>query len=147
MPELPEVEMARLSLEGWARRRQVRKVRVRERRVIASGSPPLTRLQGAHFRRFDRRGKNLRISLERDGQPIGLWSHLGMTGKWLRRAAGEPPSRFSRVQLELDDGVTLHYDDLRLFGRLRVVPAAAFEKLPVVGALGPDPLHDGIDVD
>jgi formamidopyrimidine-DNA glycosylase len=147
MPELPEVETARLCLERWARGRQVRGVLVRERRVVAKGGPPLAKLVGARFVGFDRRGKHLLIGLHAKGKPLGLWSHLGMSGKWLRRKTGEEPPRFSRVQIDLSGGVTLHYADLRLFGRLRLVPGAAFEKLPAVAALGPDPLHEGVDPD
>jgi formamidopyrimidine-DNA glycosylase len=145
MPELPEVEVARRLLERWAGGRQVRRVRVRERRVLAAGGPPPGRLVGARFARFDRKGKHLLITLRKAGQPLGLWSHLGMTGKWLRREPGDQAPRFSRVELELGGGATLHYADLRLFGKLRVVPGAAFDQLPAVAALGPDPLHDGVD--
>ena len=60
-----------------------------------------------------------------------------MSGKWLRREPGQEPPRFSRVALELYDGVVLHYDDLRLFGKLRVVKDAAFAAQPVIAALGP----------
>ena len=95
-----------------------------------------------------RRGKNLLLTLTTPkGGPIGVWSHLGMTGKWLRRRAREPAPRFARVRIDLDDGTSLHYADLRLFGRFRVVPGARFESLPEIEALGPDPLDDGIDVD
>jgi formamidopyrimidine-DNA glycosylase len=51
------------------------------------------------------------------------------------------------VKLRLDDGSALHFDDLRLFGRLRVVPGARFEEVPEVAALGVDPLEHGIDAD
>jgi formamidopyrimidine-DNA glycosylase len=68
-----------------------------------------------------------------------------MTGKWLRRTGDEPPPSHSRVRLRLDDGATLHYQDPRLFGRLRLVSGARFEELPEVRALGPDPLEQGVD--
>jgi formamidopyrimidine-DNA glycosylase len=100
---------------------------------------------GARFVSFERRGKHLLILLKKGGQPIGLTSHLGMSGKWLRREIGEEAPRFSRVQLDLRGGITLHYADLRLFGRLRLVKQAAFATLPVVAALGPDPLAEGVD--
>ena len=145
MPELPEVEMARRCLASWARGRRVERVRVREPRVIGKGGPPPARLVGARFERFERRGKHLLLGLRKGGVELGLWSHLGMSGKWLRRKPGEEPPRFSRVVLDLSGGVTLHYADLRLFGRLRVVPAAAFATLPAVAALGPDALQDGVD--
>jgi formamidopyrimidine-DNA glycosylase len=145
MPELPEVEAARVCLERWARGRQVRAVRVLEKRVVAKGGPPLGSLVGARFSTFERRGKHLLVELRKGGERLGLASHLGMSGKWLRRKTGDEAPRFSRVQLDLDGGVTLHYADLRLFGRLRLVKQAAFAKLPVVAALGPDPLAEGVD--
>jgi formamidopyrimidine-DNA glycosylase len=49
-----------------------------------------------------------------------------------------------RAALLLDDGTTVHYDDPRMFGRLRLVPAARFDRVPEVAALGPDPVRDGI---
>jgi formamidopyrimidine-DNA glycosylase len=70
-----------------------------------------------------------------------------MTGKWVHRRAGEPAARFERLRLDLDDGTSVRYADLRLFGRFRLVPEARFEALPDIAALGPDPLADGIDVD
>ncbi len=143
MPELPEVETARRWLERWARGRTIARVRVHEPRVV--GGPPLARVVGARFRRFQRRGKHLLLTLEKEGRPVGLWSHLGMTGKWLQRAPGEEAPRFSRVELALDRGGTLHYVDMRLFGKLRLVPDAAFDQQPVLRALGPDVLVDGID--
>ena len=100
---------------------------------------------GARFGAVRRIGKNLLVTLAGRAGPIGVWSHLGMTGKWSRRAAGEAAPRFSRLALELDDGSRLHYVDLRLFGRFRVVPAARFEEVAELRALGPDPLADGID--
>jgi formamidopyrimidine-DNA glycosylase len=145
LPELPEVEAARVCLERWAKGKEVRAVRVLEKRVVAKGGPPLGSLVGARFVTFERRGKHLLILLKKGGQPIGLTSHLGMSGKWLRRETGAEAPRFSRVQLDLRGGITLHYADLRLFGRLRLVKQAAFATLPVVAALGPDPLADGVD--
>jgi formamidopyrimidine-DNA glycosylase len=68
-----------------------------------------------------------------------------MTGKWVIRAPSDPEPSHARVRLALDDGRSLLYLDPRLFGRQRVVPRADFAALPEVAALGPDPVHDGID--
>ena len=49
---------------------------------------------------------------KREPEPlIGVWSHLGMTGKWLRRRAREPVPRFARLRVDLDDGAALYYAD------------------------------------
>ncbi|HSN90664.1 MAG TPA: bifunctional DNA-formamidopyrimidine glycosylase/DNA-(apurinic or apyrimidinic site) lyase [Anaeromyxobacteraceae bacterium] len=149
MPELPEVEIAARNLRRWTAGRRVARVETdpRARRIFR----PLSReafaraLAGARFGAVRRVGKQLLLSLERDGAPLGLLSHLGMTGKWVRREGDADPPRHARARLRLDDGSTLHYQDMRLFGRLRVVPGARFEEVPEVAALGPDPLEAGID--
>jgi formamidopyrimidine-DNA glycosylase len=151
MPELPEVEVAARNLRRWALGRKVRAVRADPRagRILRPASPrALAPLAGARFRDVERRGKNLLVTLARaDGWAIGVWSHLGMTGKWLRRRASDVAPRFSRLRIDLDDGTVLHYADLRLFGRFRLVPGARFDAVTDLRVLGPDPLVDGIDVD
>jgi formamidopyrimidine-DNA glycosylase len=149
VPELPEVEIAARNLRAWTRgRRLVRLEGDPKARYVFRPSTPraLARaLEGARFGAIRRIGKNLLVSMEREGEPIGLLAHLGMTGKWLLRRDGDPPPRFSRARLALDDGSVLHFSDLRLFGRLRAVPGACFDGVPEVAALGPDPLETGID--
>ena len=149
MPELPEVEIAARNLRAWTRGRTLVRLEgePKARYVFRPSTPrALARaLEGARFGDVRRVGKQLLLSLQRDGTPVGLLAHLGMTGKWLRRGAGDPPTRFSRARLALDDGSVLHFDDLRLFGRLRAVPGARFEEVPEIAALGPDPLEAGID--
>jgi formamidopyrimidine-DNA glycosylase len=151
LPELPEVEIAARNLRRWtAGRRIVRIDPDPKARYVFRPSTPAAfarALEGARFGAIRRIGKQLLVSLERDGEPVGLLAHLGMTGKWVRREGDRDPPRFSRARFGLDDGGTLHFDDLRLFGRLRVVPGARFEELPEIAALGPDPLEEGIDVD
>ena len=149
MPELPEVEIAARNLRAWTRGRRI--VRVEAARGAAYVFRPSTpgvlarALEGARFGEIRRIGKQLLVRLERRGEPVGLLAHLGMTGKWLRRAESDPPTRFSRARFHLDGGEVLHFDDLRLFGRLRIVPGARFEEVPEVAALGPDPLDAGVD--
>src|SRR5204863_1189070 len=105
MPELPEVEVAARNLRRWAIARKIRAARAeRGAARILRPAPPrvLTGLRGARFQAVDRRGKNLMVTLARPGGgAIGIWSHLGMTGKWLRRRAADPTPRFSRVRIDL----------------------------------------------
>jgi len=149
VPELPEVEIAARNLRRWTRGQTVERVETdpKARYVFRPSSPAAfaKAIAGARFGEIRRIGKQLLLSLERDDAPLGVLAHLGMTGKWLRRAEGDPPTRFSRARLHLDGGTVLHFDDLRLFGRLRVVPGARFDEVPEVAALGPDPLERGID--
>jgi formamidopyrimidine-DNA glycosylase len=149
VPELPEVEVAARNLRRWAAGKTIRAVRTDPRgaRLFRPGSAKAPRaLAGARLREIRRVGKNLLLTFGSGGKPVGVWSHLGMTGKWLRRAAGEPAPPATRVELDLTGGARLCYVDRRMFGRFRVVPGARFETLPEIAALGPDPLVDGIDV-
>jgi formamidopyrimidine-DNA glycosylase len=146
MPELPEVEVAARNLRRWTRGRTVRAAEADRTAIVRPAGPrALAPLLGARVRNVDRVGKNLLVTLARGREAVGLWSHLGMTGKWQRRARGAAPPRFSHARLGLDDGSTLHYTDMRRFGRLRVVPGARFGDEPLLAALGPDPLRDGVD--
>jgi formamidopyrimidine-DNA glycosylase len=146
MPELPEVEIAARNLRRWSAGRRVRAAEADATRVMRPAGPrALAPLVGARVQAVDRTGKHLLVTFARGERRIGLWSHLGMTGKWQRCARGAPPPRFSRARLALEDGAVLHYCDMRLFGRLRVVPGARFADEPELAALGPDPLRDGVD--
>jgi formamidopyrimidine-DNA glycosylase len=152
MPELPEVEIAARNLRRWTKGRAIEAVEAdRGARYVFRPAGPAAfarALGGARFGPIRRIGKNLLVSLERDRAPLGLLAHLGMTGKWLLRDGEEmEPPRFSRARFRMDDGSVLHYCDMRLFGRLRVVPGARFEEVPEVRALGPDPLEEGIDAE
>jgi formamidopyrimidine-DNA glycosylase len=146
MPELPEVEVAARNLRRWTKGRTLRGAEATATSIVGpTGRRALPKLAGARFVGVDRVGKNLLIALARGKERVGLWSHLGMTGKWVRRAPGLDQPRFSHVRLALDDGRTLHYCDMRQFGRVQIVPGARFDDVPRLAALGPDPLRDGID--
>lgn len=158
MPELPEVEVAARSLAHWARGRRVRAVSVSDRRSLDGGLPAaLSVLVGARLKEVERVGKNLLLTFTaprtsagakaktKTSPAVGVWSHLGMTGKWVRRRPGDPPPRFARVRLDFAAGPTLYFVDMRLFGFFRLVPGADFAREPVLAALGPDPLKHGID--
>jgi formamidopyrimidine-DNA glycosylase len=153
MPELPEVEIAARNLRAWARGRRIERAEAepRAKRIFRPERPGafVAALSGRRVGEVRRVGKHILLRLEDPaggGEALGLVSHLGMTGKWLRRTGGEAAPSHSRARLHLDDGATLHYRDPRLFGRLRLVPGARFGDVPEVAALGPDPLEQGIDV-
>lgn len=148
MPELPEVEVASRNLRRWMDQRKIHNVEALEgsKRIFRpETASAMDALVGGRFREVRRVGKNILMTLETRSGPAGLWSHLGLTGKWVHRAAGTPEPPFARVAIELDDRSSLYYVDTRIFGRLRLVPGAAFEEIPEISALGPDPLNDGID--
>jgi formamidopyrimidine-DNA glycosylase len=96
-------------------------------------------MRGRTVRAVERRGKWLRLVL--DGERA-LFSHLGMTGKWVLRAHDAPPERYERARLDTAKR-SVRYLDPRLFGTLVGVRG---ERAPASWTLlGPDALVDGVD--
>ncbi len=144
MPELPEVEIASRQLRAWLDGHRIVAARAARSRVIRGQAPQrFASLAGRRLVRIQRLGKWMLLEFDR-GE--GLISHLGMTGKWIRRAQEEPAPPHVRASIALDDGHVLDYRDPRLFGRLIRGRAAELRELPALRALGPDPL-EGIDLD
>jgi formamidopyrimidine-DNA glycosylase len=141
MPELPEVEFASRHLRRWLEGRTIVEVEARPSRVVKPSAAAVIRgLRGHQLVDLTRRAKYLLFTF--DGG-VGAISHLGMTGKWLRRQAGEKVTN-SRLQLLLDDGSVLHYRDPRMFGQFALHPAEKLREVPAIAALGPDPLAEGL---
>jgi formamidopyrimidine-DNA glycosylase len=143
MPELPEVEFAGRHLKKWLTGRRIVKVEVDATRIVRPATPRSVQkaLTGRTLQHLERRAKYLLLTFDED---VGVMSHLGMTGKWVRRTHGES-ERFSRLRLHLSQGDVVHYADVRLFGAFKVLAATKLHDIPAVAALGPDPLTDGLD--
>ena len=149
MPELPEVEHARRSLQEWLHGARIDAARVLDPRILdesVQSARVVKALAGRRVQAIERRGKWLRLVLD-SGR---VFSHLGMTGKWVLAKQGDEPVRFEKVRLDVSGGArrskrSVRYVDPRLFGRF-VVVAAGDDDLPVWSSLGPDPPVDGIDV-
>ena len=144
MPELPEVEHAARSLRRWLTGAVVARAEADGSRVFRGGGRRafVRSLPGRRLDRIERRGKVLLLFFDAD---VGLLSHLGMTGRWVEASVDGAPQH-SHARLVLEGGRVLHYCDPRMFGRIGVHPGSELLGLPEVRALGPDPVHDGIDV-
>jgi formamidopyrimidine-DNA glycosylase len=142
MPELPEVEIASRQLRSWLLGKRITKARAFESRVIR-GQPRsrFAQLKGHKLQRIERVGKWMLLVF--DGGE-GLISHLGMTGKWIRRKKADAEPSHVRATFELS-GYAVDYRDPRLFGRLIRGKSDALRR-QMLAALGPDPLP-GIDIE
>jgi formamidopyrimidine-DNA glycosylase len=123
VPELPEVESVRRSLDHLSGRR-VRAVSVFGPHAV---SPPDfgRRLTGRTFLASQRHGKYLAFRLD-DGS--FLMCHLRMTGRLLYlppRGRTDWPKRHTHVVMRLEGGGRLLFHDTRKFGRLWLAPRAA----------------------
>jgi formamidopyrimidine-DNA glycosylase len=144
MPELPDVEMTRRDLKRWLVGAIVTAADTEDARLSRPSSPRAfaRALVGRTFERVERRGKWLRLDLD-DGAKV--FSHLGMTGGWVRVAIGAPTARFERAGIDVvlrGRAFSVRYVDARRFGRLLAVR----EDIAAWTTLGPDPFADGIDM-
>lgn len=144
MPELPEVEFARRSLERWFEGKQLVRTESEPgaRTFRDSDLGVFQGLRGSLVG-IERRGKYLMAQFS---NKLGFVGHLGMTGKFLKRAPDEAV-KWSRARFFLDSGEVIHFQDMRLFGRINAVPNSKLQSRPEVSKLGLDPLQDGLTVE
>lgn len=140
MPELPEVETIRRELAPVLSGRRIREVCVHRADIVMDGLPPdrfARELRGETVRRVERRAKYLLFRLA-SGRVLQV--QLRMTGRFVLGTEPPDPTEFRHVaaQLELDDGRTLYYDDVRRLGGLRLLSAEEWERIEE--RLGPEPL-------
>ena len=115
MPELPEVETTRRGIEPWLVGRRIESLQVREWRLrwrVPRGLP--ARLGGQRIRAVGRRAKYLLIETEAGTL---IW-HLGMSGSLRILDAATPALAHDHVDLVLDSGRCLRFNDPRRFGCL-----------------------------
>lgn len=142
MPELPEVEVASRQLRSWAKGHRIASAKALRTRVIRGQAPArFAQLKGRTLEEIERHGKWMLLRFD-EGE--ALLSHLGMTGKWIRRGPRDAIPSHVRASLTLEDGQVLDYRDPRLFGRLVRGSLEELRDYPALRALGPDPLA-GID--
>jgi formamidopyrimidine-DNA glycosylase len=173
MPELPEVETVRRSLEPHILGRAIREVIVRpslRSSAVKGGLLVLTnpsagefvsRLQGCAFAQLDRHGKQL--VFRTGGQ--SLFIHLGMTGQLtfrdprradqafvrhpktgLERSLQHPVDEHTHISFLFEDGTEMHYRDIRKFGKFRLYYDGQPEVARELAKLGPDPLTPSFTV-
>jgi len=143
MPELPEVETVVRGLRATLPGRRILAVRLGKTDFIDDPAALGERLPGRRIAAVERIGKFIDIGLappngarhpasqrperplENPDAPLHLLVHLGMTGRLAVRSPHEPVAPHTHGFFELDDGQELRYTDIRRFGRILLVSAAA----------------------
>jgi formamidopyrimidine-DNA glycosylase len=141
MPELPEVETIRRRLHPDLVGRTVLDLRVLDQTVSLQSEDELRgMLAGRAVAGTARRGKWLIVDL---GEVL-MVVHLRMTGRLLWLPGEEERGRRPRFTIDLEGGRTLHFFDVRRFGRLWALPAARADEF--FAGLGAEPLEDAFTV-
>lgn len=143
MPELPEVETTRRGLEPHLLGRRIHGVILRRPDLRWPIPAEVEReLPGQRIAAVRRRAKYLLVDTEASGSAL---LHLGMSGS-LRVLPGDTPLRaHDHVDICLDNGRVLRFNDPRRFGCLLWQPAGQVHDL--LRELGPEPLSEAFDGD
>lgn len=140
MPELPEVETVRRTLNLLVKGKTISGVTVRLPRIIRLPEEPeafARLLEGQTIRDVERRGKFLRFVLD----DLVLISHLRMEGRYGVFPSEEPVELHTHVLFHFTDGTDLRYKDVRQFGTMHVFLAGEEWSKPPLHKLGLEPLE------
>lgn len=140
MPELPEVETIRLSLEPHLTGQVIKKIQVLEKRLRWPVQVADLRkwIEGRKVRALERRAKFLIFLMENDSAMI---LHLGMSGRLGWHTSEKLMEPHTHVIFHLS-GRQLRYRDPRRFGSLDVVPPGQLAECARLQNLGVEPLSE-----
>jgi len=147
VPELPEVERVRRSLEPAMARKRFERVVLRRPDLRAPFPRRFAaRLTGQTVLAVQRRAKYLVLPLSSNDT---LLMHLGMSG-WFHVDGARSAARHARhdhVVFHMSSGAVVTFNDPRRFGFMDLVPTASLPDHPVLGTLGPEPLSPEFDAE
>jgi formamidopyrimidine-DNA glycosylase len=142
MPELPEVETVRRTLERLISGKTIAGVAVHLPRIIRKPAEPeafIRVLEGRTIESVARRGKFLKFML--DGGLV-LVSHLRMEGRYGCYEPTVTIDKHTHVIFSFTDGTQLRYKDVRQFGTMDVFRTDELEITGPLAKLGLEPLSD-----
>jgi len=153
MPELPEVETIRKDLQRRIVNKKISKVEILRGKIVQGQNRNFKKtIEGNAIQNVKRRGKLLVLQLKTSEQFLLI--HLKMTGQLIYQSgdkivAGghnvpktdELPGKYTRVWFQFTDGSQLFFNDLRMFGYLRLVDDEDLKK--VLDKFGIEPLTKG----
>ena len=141
MPELPEVETVARLVRPRLVGRKIEGVRVSWERSLGGLDARTfrSRITGSFVKRVGRRAKWIVFDLERGGAPAGhLLCHLRMSGRLHVEPTGSDMGPYERVRIDLDDGESLFFLDVRKFGRM----VYTNDTEEAFAGMGPEPLTE-----
>lgn len=144
MPELPEVEVLRLSLKPRLVGERIERVRVWNKalREPVDSRQLSRRLAGRRIESLRRRAKYLLIDVERGSTLI---VHLGMSGRFTLVPESAPKLPHEHVAFFLDSGSRVRFRDPRRFGLVLAASTQALAEDRHFRHLGVEPLGDDFD--
>jgi len=146
MPELPEVETVRRSLEGQILGLSFTEVELMMTKIVKTPSPQsfTESLAGKKIKKLGRRGKYLLIHMS---DSLTMVIHLRMTGRLVYSPPDTPAEKHTHAIFKLSNGYSLHYSDIRQFGRIGLTDTDKLDSFPGLKDLGIEPLSENFSRD
>jgi len=151
MPELPEVEVVKKSLERKLKNLTIKEVFINNNKLrYKINNKELSKIKGLKIISVRRRSKYLLINLEKN---ITILAHLGMTGKFFILEKNKKyktsfyyslkknDSKHDHLTFFLSKGFKLIYNDVRKFGFIKLFESQNIYKCNHLKFLGPEPLN------
>lgn len=141
MPELPEVETVRKSLQVLVVGKTINKVEVRLPRIIRTPADARAfefMMESLTITEVSRRGKFLLIHVP----PYILVSHLRMEGRFGLYAKEDPIEKHTHVIFHFTDQTELRYKDVRQFGTMDLLTPGTLHQIEGLRTMGPEPLSE-----
>jgi len=147
MPELPEVETLSLQIDYFLKGLKITDIEILNRKSFLGR---VEDIKGKRIIGAERRAKIIFINLE-DGTSLAI--HLKLTGQLIYRkqentklrdcdekegpfAVCKLPNKFTRVIFSFDNGGRLYFNDLRIFGWIKIVKGR--ESIAGLAKFGPE---------
>ncbi len=156
MPELPEVEVVKKSLEKKITNLIVKDIKIGVTKLrYKLKKHEFKQLIGGKLLSISRRSKYLIFKFN---NKLSLIVHLGMTGKFFfidKKNKKEKTSFYYEINSKLDkhdhinflfkNKTKLIYNDVRKFGFMKIVPTEGIKEVSHLRNLGPEPLHSSFN--
>ena len=145
MPELPEVETVRRTLNNIILNRQIESIDVYYTKIIKELSLTdfIKRLVGQTLRDIKRQGKYLIFIFD----DVALISHLRMEGKYFIKDQSEHVEKHEHIIFNFTDGSSLRYHDVRKFGTMDLRELDKIYTTNPIKKLGYEPFDKEMTVD
>ena len=151
MPELPEVEVVRRSLQSFIKGLKIKKVSIFNRNLRYKISKNFSKTIKSHkIISIERKSKFILIGLDNNKT---ILVHLGMTGKifiinnYLKKIfktsfyyENQLSSKHNHLIIHLSKSTKLIYNDVRKFGFIKLIPTNRIAQNKHLILLGPEPL-------
>jgi len=157
MPELPEVEVVKQSLQNKIKNLSIKRVFINNNKLrYKISNRDFYGIKGRKIISIKRRSKYLLINLN---QGLTILAHLGMTGKFFiigkdnekqktsfYYSIKKNESKHDHLTLYLNKGIKLIYNDVRKFGFLKIFKSKNLYNSNHLKFLGPEPLNKNFSI-